>query len=794
MNSSTPSFTFPRLAWIACSLLVFISAFNLSGTHRSPLELDPSWHAVLEYAALHHWQFGPQIVFTFGPLGYLAAPTSLGHIVGVRIAFAVFWSAIVTLTAITLANRLPMWPRIALIIWLAAFPLAEGLDQTAFWVLASGTLLMLLDLPCQRWQSLLYILSFILLALIKTSFFTTGAVSLTLVIFCWIAQKKFSRCLALALAAPTGFVLGWRACGQSASNIGVWIHHGAQLESGYSAAMNLTPKTAVLAAALSGLALLVVATIAVVFRGRRIPLTWAVGFTLAQYTFLAWKEGFTRSGDWHAYVFLWYLPLGMAFFLLPELPGAPDGKARWAVNSAFAASIIFALAGSHFQIGGFASDQAINWPHRIADRTHTIVATLRGNSARLYAGALDPQGTPMSVLDHARDVIGDQSVDVMNYLQTAAVINDLNYQPRPVFQGFVAYTPALQRLNEEYFESPQRSKFVMLCQQATDNRFPSLEDSAALNFVLNNYVPVARDGSFLILRQRATQDLVLTPVREQTLHFGEKLDLRPWPSGPLFMSVEIDPSLSGRAATLLYQPAPLSLIVSHHETTERYRIVPSMATHPFLISPILDSNFDVMKLFASNPGKIVDSVTFERSPNTAWEYRDAFRVRLYTSSEFPLAARAVSGSRMLADVQDRVFWPMPAAIDSAFPARLILVHGTAAVMVGNPSKIVIDVPPHTSSFSGYYGIPAGSSGNDAKPTSISILVHDASGAVLSKLDRPIAPPSNSSNASRIFFQIPIEEGQARTVTLITNPTPGGGDIGALSFWSHCRFEETPPSR
>ena len=44
--------------------------------------------------------------------------------------------------------------------------------------------------------------------------------------------------------------------------------------------------------------------------------------TLAQYIFLAWKEGFTRSGDWHTFVFLWYLPLGLALFLLEDLPGA----------------------------------------------------------------------------------------------------------------------------------------------------------------------------------------------------------------------------------------------------------------------------------------------------------------------------------------------------------------------------------------------------------------------------------------------------------------------------------------
>ena len=152
----------------------------------------------------------------------------------------------------------------------------------------------------------------------------------------------------------------------------------------------------------------------------------------------------------------------------------------------------------------------------------------------------------MLLLDHAKDVIGNESVDVMNYLLLAAVVNEMNYQPRPVIQGFVAYTPALQSLNEEYFRSAGRPHFVMLCQQATDGRFPTLEDSAALNYVLNNYVPVARDGRFLILQQRTAEDPAFQLVHEETLRFGEKLDLRPWAHGPLFMSVDDRSQLAGK--------------------------------------------------------------------------------------------------------------------------------------------------------------------------------------------------------------------------------------------------------
>jgi hypothetical protein len=398
----------------------------------------------------------------------------------------------------------------------------------------------------------------------------------------------------------------------------------------------------------------------------------------------------------------------------------------------------------------------------------------------------------MLLLDHAKDVIGNESVDVMNYLQLAAVVNAMNYQPRPVLQGFVAYTPALQSLNEEYFRSADRPHFVMLCQQATDGRFPTLEDSAALNYVLNNYVPVARDGRFLILQQQTAEDPGFQLVHEVSLRFGEKLDLLPWAQGPLFMSVEIAPSLLGRATTLLYQEHPLYMRVARDQNEERYRIVPSMAERPFLVNPLLNSNYDVMNLYTSHPGKEPESVTFERPPQGAFEFRDQITVRLYTAPVFLRAAKQISIPRILADVQGRVFWPLPKSEESAGPARLVVFHGTAAMMVRAPSKIVMEIPENTLSFSGYFGMPEETYTGDgiAPGVAISIVVQDRSGQTRWSFERSLQPLSRTDDRGRFSFRVPIDNAHDRTITLTTEPGPSGSGEGDWSVWSQCRFEES----
>jgi hypothetical protein len=41
--------------------------------------LDASWQQVLIYAHAHHWQFGRDIIFTWGPWGFLNSQFQLGN-------------------------------------------------------------------------------------------------------------------------------------------------------------------------------------------------------------------------------------------------------------------------------------------------------------------------------------------------------------------------------------------------------------------------------------------------------------------------------------------------------------------------------------------------------------------------------------------------------------------------------------------------------------------------------------------------------------------------------------------
>jgi hypothetical protein len=380
----------------------------------------------------------------------------------------------------------------------------------------------------------------------------------------------------------------------------------------------------------------------------------------------------------------------------------------------------------------------------------------------------------------------------MNYLALAPLVNDMNYRPRPVFQGFVAYTPALQNLNAAYFESEQRPHFVLLCQEATDGRFPTLEDSAALNYVLNNYVPVARDGPFLILQQRTAEDLAFQLVHEQTLRFGEKLDLTPWARTPLFMSVSIRPTLLGRAAGFVYQQEPLFMRVARGGGPERYRIVPSMAAQPFLVNPLLDATYDVLGFYASVRGRRTNSVVFERPRRGSFEFQDALTVRLYTSPGFPNAVKGISTYDIFADVQGRVFESQPKFVHSPCGIQVVIFHGSPAWLMCAPSKIVLEVPSNASSFSGSFGVPGKLYPGDntrRDRVNVSIDVCNRPGACHRLVDKLLMPSAGGADGDRFSFRIAIDSSHDRYIELTTASGPPVPAFSSLSVWSQCRFEK-----
>src|SRR5689334_20193887 len=110
-----------------------------------------SWEAVLSYAAAHHLQWGRDIVFTFGPLGFLTSDYYWGNFFWPTVVWAGGFAFALTSALMPLLSRVPRAIRLPLYAALPVLtvPASSNLGFDSFYFLAI-TLLGTLCLPGER--------------------------------------------------------------------------------------------------------------------------------------------------------------------------------------------------------------------------------------------------------------------------------------------------------------------------------------------------------------------------------------------------------------------------------------------------------------------------------------------------------------------------------------------------------------------------------------------------------------------------------------------------------------------
>jgi hypothetical protein len=204
--------------------------------------------------------------------------------------------------------------------------------------------------------------------------------------------------------------------------------------------------------------------------------------------------------------------------------------------------------------------------------------------------------------------VGNSTVDVFGHYQGIALLNDLNYHPRPAFQSYSAYTPFLIRTNAAFYRSDAAPSFVISTFHTIDGRLPTLDDSEALRVLLLDYELVLQENGCLLwrrlgLRRAAIEEVTELETREIALDQAV-----PLAEGNLWCVMDIKESTLGRLRGLLYKPPILFISVTDQDDrSTTYRILPGIARGGFILDPYLQSQTDIIGLktgFAPKPGHV----------------------------------------------------------------------------------------------------------------------------------------------------------------------------------------------
>lgn len=761
-------------------LLFLIASVRFGGSVAGD-ELDPSWTMGLRWASMHGLRWGSDIAFTYGPLGYLSPynacdPAFYGAFVAAQVAlagaaaflFANAWFAqrwperIVLATVVVFAAPMltadPVWLSMPVIALVGMYMHAAAGRRRALWLLLVVAALYLSTI-----------------LLIKMS-------TLLLIVACWLAgtvvllrARLRYHAVAWLLLVPVCSLALWLASGQRFDDLLPFVATVFEISRGYTAAMGSFPP---LKYDLYGLAVVGGSGGAVLWaawRARRDVSRLACIALCGLTIFVAWRAGFTRA-DTHVVIFVL-----TAWLVLPLLPSVTPAATSWLR----AASLVLAVAAAPI------ADRAFNpgAGHQHGELAAASLRTLRSN-ASLLARPLTYRPLLVATLDRerlrldlpqTRTAVGSRSVDLVGTQQGVVLFNGLAYRPAPVFQGYGAYTPRLQRLNAEAYSGPDRTDFVLLAYSPIDSNLPTSENALAFTTLYRNYNPVLVEKSYLLLEKNAASAPPPQPAEAGWQHatWGEWIALPTTPETVAVLAVRSELAMSGRAmATLLREPGQFIELELADGTTRRFRLVRGAASGGFLVSPLVQSLDDYVRLFVGAELPVVRR--FRLVPQS-----DTMRPRFtddiqWHVTQLPRRPRDELSSVML-DALYPGFSHRPHAVTRG--AHAIDVQGRRALFLHSPSQLTFK--PGTGAYvvSGEIGIglDAFSSAGCSSGDGVEVRISGGAGAAPGYPYNPFADAA--LRPARRFELGPVDVAADGVLTLDVSPGPANN---ADCDWAYLR--------
>lgn len=687
----------PALFILLC--VVFWFAWMSPPTTVAARELDTSWQQVLTHAASRGWQVGEDYLFTYGPWAWITMPTYQREVFDARI----IGDALLKLCAAVFFLRFGlMLPGRAQRLLFLVLGLCLLKDDTLLMVLGLVICLGLCRQPLlPPWRAAIGLGTLCLISQIKFTFFVYAAAAvITAAISLRIGTGSWRRGGWLVGGFGVLWLLWWILAGQSPGNIPAYIWGSLQLASGYGEAMALESRPLMelgFGVAIGGLW----AGGLIVGLCRRPFPKDAVGPVLVTLllALLFWKQGFVRN-DVHV---LAYFQIAALLPLVgwPRWEGPPSPR-RAAGAGLLAGGLVLALVMT-LRIGPEMGMPA----RRLSD---TLVRRAASNARSLLWGRRDLQREMEALrreeatrhyLRGVRRIVGKGTVDLLgSWEQGVVLLNQIPYRPRPVFQGYAAYSPQLLERNAAHLRSPEAPDHVLLRPLGLDRRYPGMEDGLALREVLHRYAPVYDEGGFLLLERVGEVSEPGPPAGEvlvdETVGWGAEVPVGDHAGKVLCLSLELGYSLPGRLRGLLLRPPAVELRVKTATGVQTFRIIPGMSRTGFIIQPLILNKDSFLACYGDPeewPERMrVQSISVHpRDPDQEGLFRPEIRVRLH---EVP--AGAVRREEAGPFVRDGPSLVLGAGVYSSADGRVNVIRlpdGRRALAVTAPGAISLPVPP-----------------------------------------------------------------------------------------------------
>jgi len=575
--------------------------------------LDPSWLIGINWAFLRNLQFGTELVFTYGPLGFLEFPGLIDYSLWMLsflftlfshfMLFASTFLFVACTTSTTGSVTKLAGSTSLLLIFVMLAPSGAG-HEVILSVLLLAYILFSLRLrrhraDLQSHLALLLGLPLAIVSLIKFNYFLD---SISLLIFvaliCGIwMRRELKLCIGILAVYVGSLEVLWIISRQKFFGMLDYVAHGLQVALGYNAAMGVE---GIVWQVYVGIMLMTLIPITLVYYSARRKREVSLFLILAlPILFEAFKYGYVRH-DLHVLYFMstFALIAGLLNILILKDICVDPGTITHIVPL-LTPLALFALIA----VSGLAYPWLMRDNLMVKVSGYDQAMTLLVDNGRAESAIEQSKNSIRAQyrVDHeVIDAIGTSTVDVLPWDIALLWSYNLNWSPRPVLQSYSAYTRELDHLDSMHFAAGSRPEYLLYAYESIDGRYPIFDEPETFRTILFGYEYAGRTGEFLLLRRKIFQGY--GTAQELGSFKGELGSFIPVPrfeSGYLFGNVTVSYSILGAIRSALYKPSPLYMQFKFTDGrySQRFRFIESTAGNGLFLSQYVGSLDDLSLVF-----------------------------------------------------------------------------------------------------------------------------------------------------------------------------------------------------
>lgn len=747
------------------------------------MELDSSWRQALGKFLMEGRQFGTDVVFTYGPLGFAMGKTYWGDHWGLLIVWHAVQAVVFSAMVYWHAYRLTGYSRMFCFIFFFLFGLSyQDAMHMSIMALAGMELIRRSSGPW-RWSSVALLTLLAVLSLVK---FTNLLLGFFLVLLAGSLEiwrtRRFSGARLPAVFLGL-FVLGWMLCGQHVGNLPAYFRSSLDISGGFQDAMGYPCPAPQLYFGLT-VAGLMIAYLFINFltspdRLRNVALSLGA----LAYLYLNWKHGFIRA-DGHQIGF-YYAALTIIVTAPLLLEDAP--RLRRLKTLVLVAAALVSLCGMEAVLPGLV--RGILAATQAKVDLNVSFALGKTYTRNIYEGKLEAERNSVE-LRKTKAAVGRSSLDVLGFEQAVAIYNQFNYQPRPVFQGYLAFSPYLSKLNYDYYASDRAPEFVLFKLQTLDGRLGTMDDPQVLQLLIQRYTFLFSEQGFALWKRKPgpfnAAEFAPKPIRSGTYRLGENIPLADLKDRNIWVQIDYRFSLLGKLRRFLFRPVFVQLHIIDDQGVESvYRLPRPIGQTGFMLSPVVNDILEFMSAAGGSRPHTAATIRIDTAPQD----RDCVQDTVGVSFSSLTPSDAGKDYFKNADrAKFHMFLEAPISYQALNPPNEDTIDNRKVMIMHAPSQMVFEPPAGATMIAGSYGFVPGAYTNDGRTNGAQFIVIWNDGNTQSVLhERYLDPRLRLNDRGLQSFSVRLPKGKGNVILRI-DPGANGDYAFDWTGWTGIEFK------